>query len=457
MKNKNDLRILIVDDDELFQIGLEVHLEKYGTITKTQSAEKAMELIRKNVYDLAFIDLWMDDKLTGLDLVREAAHFKVYSVILSGSDDDANIMKAYEYGCRDYLSKINYRKTIEKVLSSVLKDSNQKQELDLIKSNIITNDESLTKKILSAKAILENKKSIYLGGETGTGKTKLAKLINQLAGFTEKNFIHLNCAEIPEGLVESELFGHVKGAFTGALNAKKGKLLLADNGTLFLDEVATLSLATQAKLLKALEEKIFYPVGSDEQVKSNFTIISATCENLEKLVKEGKFRQDLFFRITNYAIEISPLRNRKSDIMLQLKYFTKLEGRHVVFDEDSKNFLENYAWPGNTRELKSVAELVCMKQNGVVGKADLPEKIMEPSVASMEQDHQFLNPGQEDYISKNGLKAFVAKMEQQVAVKVFEKHQRKIRPTLSELKIASTTLYRILKDAEVVGVNHARQ
>lgn len=454
MKNKKDLRILIVDDDELFQIGLEVHLEKYGTITKTQSAEKAMELIRKNVYDLAFIDLWMDGKLTGLELVKEASHFKVYSVILSGSDDDTNIMKAYELGCKDYLSKINYRKTIDKVLSSVLKNSTEKEDLELISNNIITSDETLTKKIINAKTILENKKSIYLGGETGVGKTKLAKLIHELAGNSEKNFIHLNCAEIPEGLVESELFGHVKGAFTGAMNSKKGKLLLADHGTLFLDEVATLSLGTQAKLLKALEEKIFYPVGSDEQVKSNFTIISATCENLEKLVKDGKFRQDLYFRLTNYCIDLAPLRARKGDILLQLKYFTKLEGRHVVFDEAAKDYLENYPWPGNTRELKSIAELLCMKKNGMVTKNDLPQKILEPSKESMKKYQHFLNLDQEEYIVENGLKAFVSKMEQEIAVKTFEKHQGKIRPTLNELKIASTTLYRILADA---GVNHAKQ
>lgn len=454
MKNNSDLRILIVDDDELFQIGLEVYLEKFGTVTKAQTADKALELIRKNVFDLAFIDLWMDGKLTGLELAKEANHFKAYSVILSGSDDDENISKAYEVGCKDYLAKTNYRKNIDRIIQTVLKTSSNKTDLEQIKKEIITTDEKLIKKIVDAKTILENQKSIYLGGETGTGKTKIAKLIHELSGLPEKNFIHLNCAEIPEGLAESELFGHLKGAFTGAIQAKKGKLLLANNGTLFLDEVATLSLAVQAKLLKALEEKIFYPVGSDEQVKSNFTIISATCENLEKRVSEGLFRQDLYFRLTNFTIDIAPLRERKNDIHLQLKHFTKLEGRHVIFNEAAKAALENYSWPGNTRELKSVAEIVCMKSNGMVTEQDLPHKILEPSINSMETDKQFLNLDQEKYISTNGLKSFINKMEQQVAVKVYEKHGRKIRPTLSELKIASTTLYRILEEA---GVNHARQ
>ncbi|MFZ4714415.1 MAG: sigma-54-dependent transcriptional regulator [Bacteriovoracaceae bacterium] len=447
MTKRMPLNILIIDDDELFRLGLSVYLERFGKVTTAETQEEAIVLLSKNQFDMAFIDLWMHGKVTGLTVVKEAHNHNTYPIILSSSDDEENIVQAYELGCKDYLIKANYRDSIDKLIEKYYSGKSESFFQKQILEEIITTDESLIKKISQAKTMLLNNKNLFIGGETGVGKTKLAALISQLSGVKATNFIHLNCAEIPETLVESELFGHAKGAFTGALTQKKGKLQLAHDGTLFLDEVATLSLSTQAKLLKAIEEKEFYPVGSNDKIKSSFKLISATCENLEGLVTTGKFRQDLYFRLANFKIDIKPLRERPLDIHMQLKHFIKKAGRQVVVSKEAKDVLSNYPWPGNTRELKSVAELLTLNDKGLIEIGDLPNELLKPSKNSMEKEENFLTPEQAEYIIKNGLGHFVKKVEKQITKKVFTLNEGKIRPTLKTLQVSSTTLYRILEES----------
>ena len=450
MISKHPLNILIIDDDELFRLGLTVYLERFGKVSAASNKAEANSLIESNKYDIAFIDLWMNGEITGLDLVEKASKQSIYPVILSSSDEEENIMKAYELGCKDYLIKSNYRDSIDHLVEKYFSGKNENYLQKQILEEIITSDENIVKKIIQAKTMMKNNQNIFIGGETGVGKTKLASLLNTLSGKKSQNFIHLNCAEIPENLVESELFGHTKGAFTGALQAKKGKLQLADNGTLFLDEIATLSLATQAKLLKAIEEKEFYPIGGNEKIKSQFHLISATCENLEKMVNDGKFRQDLYFRLTNYKIEIKPLRERPQDIALQFKYFSKKTGRQIVLSPEAKNKFNSYEWPGNSRELKAVTELLTLHEKGLIDINDLPEDLLKNQTAQKVKNESSLTHEQSDYILKNGLNEFIKSIEKQITTKVFQMNEGKIRPTLKTLQISSTTLYRILNES---GIN----
>jgi DNA-binding NtrC family response regulator len=449
MISKHPLNILITDDDELFRLGLTVYLERFGKVSVASNKSEANALLETTKFDIAFIDLWMHGEITGLDLVEKSASKAVYPVILSSSDEEENIIKAYELGCKDYLIKSNYRDSIDHLVEKYFSGKNENYLQKQILEEIITTDESIVKKIIQAKTMMKNNQNIFIGGETGVGKTKLASLLNTLSGKKQSNFIHLNCAEIPENLVESELFGHTKGAFTGALQAKKGKLQLADNGTLFLDEIATLSLATQAKLLKALEDKEFYPIGGNEKIKSQFHLISATCENLEKMVTEGKFRQDLYFRLTNYKIEIKPLRERPQDIALQFKYFSKKTGRQIVLSPEAKKKFNSYGWPGNSRELKAVTELLTLHEKGLIDLNDLPEDLLKSSSEKPLENKSSLTLEQSDYIIKNGLNDFIKNIEKQITNKVYTMNDGKIRPTLKTLQISSTTLYRILNESGI--------
>jgi DNA-binding NtrC family response regulator len=449
MISKYPLNILIIDDDELFRLGLSVYLERFGKVSVATTKSQAMNLMETSKFDIAFIDLWMNGEITGLDIVKKAASTSIYPVILSSSDDEENVIMAYELGCKDYLIKSNYRDSIDNLVEKFFSGKNENYLQKQILEEIITTDESLVKKIIQAKNMMKNNQNIFIAGETGVGKTKVAGLLNTLSGKKSVNFIHLNCAEIPENLVESELFGHTKGAFTGALQNKKGKLQLADNGTLFLDEIATLSLATQAKLLKALEDKEFYPIGGNEKIKSQFQLLSATCENLEKMVNEGKFRQDLYFRLTNFKIEIKPLRERPQDIPLQFKYFSKKTGRQIALSENAKQKFNSYGWPGNSRELKSTTELLTLNEKGLIDVKDLPEDILNYQANTMTNTKNNLTNEQSEYIMKNGLNDFIKNIERQITTKVYKMNEGKIRPTLKTLQISSTTLYRILEESGI--------
>jgi DNA-binding NtrC family response regulator len=251
-------KILLIEDDLLSRISLRTRLESLGIVLDVPTSKEAATLIEERHFDLAFVDLDLETELAGLDLIRLLKEKKIYSVVLSGREDESVIEEAYRLGCRDYLSKPFTKSSIELVLKKFLSDKNKNQTLQKLKDIFLTSDNSLIKELEIIDQALLSQRPILITGESGTGKTFLAKFIHELSG-TNTPFIHLNCAEISESLIESELFGYEKGAFTGAQKSKQGMLELANDGLLFLDEIATMPLAIQKKLLKAIEEKSFYP------------------------------------------------------------------------------------------------------------------------------------------------------------------------------------------------------
>ena len=450
------LNFLVVEDEALMRMGLSHQLQKCGACFEAGNASHALRVAQKEKIDMAFVDLNLEEPLAGLKLVKEFSKLGIYTVVLSGHEGEDEIRLAYQEGCKDYLVKPLKAEALERVLSK-LSFVNEKEFLeDFFSKRYLTQDKKTKASLEILEDVLISDRPVLIQGETGTGKTLIARLIHELRFKNTDHFIALNCAEIPENLLESELFGHEKGAFTGAHAAKKGKLLLANEGTLFLDEIATLPLSLQKKLLKALEEKKFYPVGSEKMVESNFKLISATCEDLKNLIAQGEFREDLYFRIEGFNIELPPLRERPGDVLFLLEYFLKelnTYGRKVILDNEVKSLLQDYSWPGNIRELQKTVQLFLATSKGIVTVEMLPEKLRSCI-------HDFANQTQEaipeNFVQTHGLKSYIEKIEEDVLVHFLKKNEDHVRQTLKELKLSNSSYYRILERLQQKGLYHGK-
>lgn len=457
LKIKKQLNFLIIEDDQLSRLTLSNLLKEYGLVTEASDSKKAIELIQENQFDMAFIDLDLEDgDLKGLEIISPASKKGIYPVVLSGREEDGCIEEAYLKGCQDYLVKPFNKASLDMVLKKFSLIDGKGALRKVLATNYITQDESLVKELEIINEIVLNDKPVLIFGQTGTGKSHIAKTIHELIHGNDEKFIALNCSEIPENLLESELFGYEKGAFSGAEKSKKGKLELADGGTLFLDEIATMPVLLQKKLLKAIEEKTFYPLGSEKSVKSNFRLISATCEDLKSLVAKGDFREDLYFRIEGYNINLKSLSERSGDVPLLVKHFMKKSIRRVVIPAEVMKALEGYKWPGNIRELRKCVEMLQSKSAGIISMADLPSNIVanshpcsdKPSsspIANVEGSAVgFMSPEQINFISEHGLKAFIEKVEDEMVGYFYKQNSEKVRQTLQQLKISNSSFYRIM-------------
>ncbi|MCO4795479.1 MAG: sigma-54-dependent Fis family transcriptional regulator [Bacteriovoracaceae bacterium] len=453
LKIKKQLNFLITEDDQLSRLTLSNMLKNYGQVFEATNAKAALELIADGQFDMAFIDLDLEDgDLKGLEIIGPASKKGIYPVVLSGREEESCIEEAYLKGCQDYLVKPFDKSSLEMVLKKFSLLQGKGILKKVLATNYITQDESLIKELEIINEIVLNDKPVLIFGPTGTGKSHIAKTIHEIIHGNDNKFISLNCSEIPENLLESELFGYEKGAFSGAEKSKKGKLELADGGTLFLDEIATMPALLQKKLLKAIEEKTFYPLGSEKSVKSNFRLVSATCENLKELVANGEFREDLYFRIEGYNINLKSLKERTGDIGLLIKHFMAKSVRRIVIPKEVMTVLETYMWPGNIRELRKCVEMLITKTSGIISTEDLPENIAKGShpcessskTGTLKADGKFVSSAQIDFIATNGLKAFIEKIEDEMVGHFYTKNSEKVRQTLLELKISNSSFYRIM-------------
>lgn len=384
--------ILVVDDEKNIREGLRsaLKMEGFDVITSEDGLD-GLEKLTAIGADAVILDLKMP-KLGGMEFLKRAHAIGNTApvIILTGHGDVDDAVEAMKCGVYDFLTKpVNVDKLIL-VLKRAIEETerlarqNQLEELVDEKynlNNIIGNSKGFQKIIQIVKQVAPTDASVLITGESGTGKEVIANAIQTNSKRAKGPFIKVHCAALPESLLESELFGHEKGSFTGAIGRKRGRFELSDNGTIFLDEIGEISSSVQVKLLRVLQEQEFERVGGEETIKVNLRIITATNKDLKKLVIEGKFREDLFYRLNIVNIIIPPLRERKDDVPLFADYFiqhfSKKHGKSIKsIQPKAMKFLENYRWPGNVRELQNLLEnLVVLSQGNSISEDAIPEYI----------------------------------------------------------------------------------
>jgi len=370
MDKKN--RILVVDDERSMLELLDVMLSMEGyEITCAESGHKAISLLEKKDFDLLLCDIRLGD-ITGIDVLRASKkkNHNTTVIMISAYASTETAIEAMNSGAYDYVPKPFDNNELKETIANALQLKTIEQEKKILDDElkkhlhfgkIIGNSSAMLHVYNLIKQVAKTKTSILITGESGTGKELIAKAIHDESDRRDKPFIVINCAGIPETLMESELFGHKKGAYTGAVQDKKGLFEVADKGTVFLDEIGELSMHLQVKLLRVVQERAFKPVGGNEDISVDIRIISATNKDLANEVIEGRFREDLFYRLNVIEIKLPPLRERKSDLRVLAQHFlekySEEMGKKVTkISSYAINLLNNYPFPGNIRELENLME-----------------------------------------------------------------------------------------------------
>ncbi|MCL2175090.1 MAG: sigma-54 dependent transcriptional regulator [Treponema sp.] len=373
--------ILIIDDEPGIRHTLASILEdeKYKVFT-SEDALAGIEILKRELIDLVFLDVQLP-KLGGIEaLERIHKEWSTTEIIMISGHANIDIaVRAVKLGAFDFLEK---PLSLEKVLTicrnalaiKKLKEENKTlKKANRIASEDIIGVNPLMGKIREmVKQAAESDARILITGENGTGKEVIARAIHQCSARADAPFIDVNCAAIPETLIESELFGHEKGAFTDAVTSRRGRFEQADGGTLFLDEIGDMSLSAQAKVLRVIQEQKLERVGGEKTIETDVRIITATNQDLEKSCDTGRFRQDLFFRLNVIPIHVPPLRERIEDIPILLHHFLHQLKKEIVFEPNALEELASYDWPGNVRELKNLAERIAViHQGNIINSEDL--------------------------------------------------------------------------------------
>lgn len=381
--------ILIVDDEEGIRHGLTKFFRREGFTTyEAPSFETAVSIAEEKSLDVAVIDIRLKNEKNGIDLLRRLKSIDpdLVQIIITGYGSIDTAVTSIKEGASDYILKpIDNNKLLDVVNKNLeirsLKNKNYYLKKELINRSVlpcfITKNDEMKKLINHADRIKNSPVTILISGESGTGKEVLARYIHFTSNRGEAEFVSINCASLSENLLLSELFGHEKGAFTGAIERQIGKFEIADRGTLFLDEIGDMSLDIQAKLLRVIEESSFERVGGTNRIHVDVRIIAATNRDLTKLMNEGRFREDLYYRIKVVSFLLSPLRHRKEDIPLLVdhfvkKYNLKYNKRVPGFSREAMQILMGYDWPGNVRELENVVnQAVLLSEDEMIEVKDL--------------------------------------------------------------------------------------
>lgn len=398
-------RILVVDDEESIREFLEIMLKKDGfEVSLAEDGAQAKEMITKKSFDMIISDLQMPN-MNGLELlkyVKETSHDTVFMMITAfGTTETA--VEAMKIGAYDYITKPfkidEVRLNINNALRSRnLEVENRSLKKELVKEysfqNVIGNSPVMHQIYDLIKRVSQAPTNILITGESGTGKEVVAKAIHYNGPLKDRPFVTINCGAIPENLMESEMFGHKKGSFTGAVTDKAGLFEVADGGTLFLDEVGELPVTIQVKLLRAIQERVIRRVGATDDMKIDVRIIAATNRNLEDMVQKGSFRQDLFYRLNVINIKTPPLRDRKEDIPTLAQHFLKKYndklGKNISgISVDAMEILKKYDYPGNVRELENMIErTVALEGGSTILPESLPPMVNTPSGRKMASSHE---------------------------------------------------------------------
>jgi two-component system nitrogen regulation response regulator NtrX len=443
--------ILIVDDEDSIRQSLEGILQDEGFETAfATTGEECLKIISSDDPDLVLLDIWMPG-IDGLETLKRVKKIRPLQqvIMMSGHGTIETAVKATQLGAYDFIEK---PLSLEKVLLSI---QNALQVRQLVAENKALKEKiNLDYEMIGESPIIDDlKKQIAVAapssgwalitGENGTGKELVARAIHQQSTRADKPFIEVNCAAIPEELIESELFGHEKGAFTGATAARQGKFDLANGGTLFLDEIGDMSLKTQAKILRILQEHKFERVGGNRTIAVNVRVIAATNKDLQEEIKKGNFREDLYFRLNVLPFTVPPLRERKEDIP-QLcnhffKFFCRKEAKeNKVMSVEAMQALLGYDWPGNVRELKNLIErLVIMTQGKEIQVKDLPHSIYKPNdITDIKMSH---NPMPDSYREAK------EQFERRFLLEKLEKNNWNISRTAEDIGLERSNLHRKIK------------
>jgi len=390
-------KILVIDDEKSILDLLSAVFEKEGYLVETcLSATRAVELIETQDFDMIISDIKMP-RMSGMELLRYVRDKRpdIPIVMITAYGTIKQAVEALKAGAMDYIVKPFDVDELKIIVAQGLEKKRLEEENLFLKrelkekydfENMIGKSRTMKEIYGLIEKVAQTDSTVMIEGESGTGKEMAARAIHYLSSRRDRPFVSINCGALPENLLESELFGHVKGAFTGAVANKKGMFEVAEKGTLFLDEVGEMSPWTQVKLLRALQERKIRRVGGTGEVPVDVRIIAATNQNLKKKIKEGTFREDLFYRLNVISFEMPPLRKRKEDIPLLVNHFLEKYCRRLGrpmkrLAPEVVRIFETYSWPGNVRELENVVErIVAIEERETVTKESLPKEMLVPSV-----------------------------------------------------------------------------
>jgi two-component system nitrogen regulation response regulator NtrX len=443
--------ILIVDDEKEIRDSLSAVLQDEGYDTLTASnGEEALEIIRGNVVKLLLLDLILPG-IDGVEVLRQVKETepRMPVIMISGNVTTEAIVHAIKLDAYDFIEKSD---NVDMILLTI-KRALERHQLERENVALRSRESNRYTMVGESQPMLDlydqiskaapSKGRVLITGENGSGKELVARAIHRQSNRSSEPFIEVNCAAIPQELIESELFGHEKGAFTGAARKQVGKFQLANSGTLFLDEVGDMSLAAQSKVLRALEEEEIQSVGGTSTTKVNVRVIAATNKELEKEIEEGKFRQDLFYRLNVIPILVPPLRHKKEDIPLLVKYFIKLfcseNGKPIKdISPEAISVLQRHDWPGNVRELRNIVErLIIMVES--------PRIDAHHVLSAIHTDHQQVH--RED---SRSLKEMVEAYEKKLVLAELDANDGNVSQSAKNLNIDRANLYRKLRAWGVV-------
>ncbi len=393
--SKKRTHILVVDDDDGYRSMLERILMRAGhAVSTARDGQEGLEAVGSQPLDLVLADLNLPG-INGLELIRQIKEIDpdLPCIVITGQGSAEYSLDALRSGAFWYLDKHFEQGSpdiVRRLVDHAVENKRLKTENKLLQTqlksqygfgNVIGNSRSLQDVLEVVRKVADSDSTVLVTGESGTGKEVIAKALHYNSQRADRMLVTVNCGAIPEELLESELFGHVKGAFTNAHTSREGRFSVANGGTIFLDEIGDMSLNLQVKLLRVLQERSFEPVGSSSTVEVDVRVIAATNQELRKAISEGRFREDLYYRLNVIPIEIPPLRERDGDVPLLVDYFIeqlnkKKNKRITGVSAEALDLLSDYPWPGNVRELENMMErLVVIRSEGQIGVEDLPREL----------------------------------------------------------------------------------
>ena len=431
------IRILVVEDDKaLSEIVCEELRERGHMAVAAESVAEGLELLKQSEFEVALLDLMLPDG-SGIDILKRIAEegLATEAIVLTGYATVDTAIQAMKLGAYDYVTKPARMEELELLVGKAAEKSRLRRENAHLRrrlegqspaDGIITEDPAMRDLMATLDRVAPSDLPVLVQGESGTGKELVARAVHRLSARNLQPFVAINCGAVPENLLESELFGHEKGAFTGALSRKPGLFEVADKGVLFLDEIGEITPAVQVKLLRAIETKEFFRVGGTRPVRTDVRIVSATNKNVKTEMQEGRFREDLYYRLNGVTLKLPPLRDRKADIALLARHFLDRYGAKKKLTARAIEALQSYGWPGNVRELQMVIQRAAiLTSSDTLDGADLPLDVRDTNWKAA--------------AVKTGLS--LADMEREYIETVLRQHEGHRGKTARALGIDPKTLY----------------